>query len=184
MVGAGEARRPGADDGDLFGLGLHQGRREAGHVGRIGREALQRADGHRLVQFGPAALGLAGMRADPAQDPGQRQARHDELQGFFVLAQFDELHVALDVDLRRAGEGAGGPVQLHDAEGRRDGLGIEAVGRLPVGQPLVELIRHGHRADIGAFAAAGALGRVHIAGLLAQGDLEVPRLAAEGLHLG
>ena len=81
------------------------------------------------------ALGLAGMGADPAQDPGQGQPLHDELQGFLVFAQLDELHIALDVDLRRAGQGAGGPVQLLDAEGRGDGLGIEAVGRLPVGQP-------------------------------------------------
>ena len=76
-----------------------------------------------------AALGFAGVRADPAQDPGQRQALHDELHRLLVLAQLDELHVALDVDLRRAGEGAGGPVQLLDAEGRGNGLGIEAVGR-------------------------------------------------------
>ena len=116
--------------------------------------------------------------------PGRGSRAMMSFRASSYLPALDELHVALDVDLRRAGEGAGGPVQLHDAEGRRDRLGIEAVGRLPVGQPLVELIRHGHRADIGAFAAAGALGRVHITRFFAQGDLEVARLTAHLLDFG
>ena len=106
----------------------------AGQIHLVRGKALQIADGHGLIQFGAAALGLAGMRADPAQDPGQGQPLHDELHGFLVFAHLDELDVALDIDLRRTGQGAGGPVQLLDAEGRGDRLGIEAVNRLPVGQ--------------------------------------------------
>ena len=124
------------------------------------------------------------MGADAADAPGQGQAVHDEAQGFVIFPGLDELDIALGAQVGGTGPDAGGPVELLDGEGGGDRLGIEAIGRLPLGQILVKGVRHGHRADVGALPAAGALGLIDIAGLLLEGDPEVPRLSRNLRHIG
>ena len=78
------------------------------------------------------------MGADTPQDSRQRQALHDELHRFLVLAHFDELDVALDIDLGRAGQGAGSPVELFNGIGGGHGLGKMPVGCGAGAQTFVE----------------------------------------------
>ncbi len=116
VIGAGYTGGAAADDGHFLAPGrcLEQG--NIGDVDRIGRIAFQAADRHRLVHVLAAAFVFAGMGADPAQNPGQRQPVHDQFQGFRRLPGLDQLDIALDLNFRRAGDGAGGPVQLLDGE--------------------------------------------------------------------
>ena len=124
------------------------------------------------------------MGTDPAQDPGQGQPLHDQLHGFGVFAHLDELHVALNIDLRRAGQGAGGPVQLVNGEGPGHGLGITAVRRLAACHTQVEFIGERDRTNLGAGAAAGALGGVNEPRFFLQGDGKVSRLSGDAPHFG
>ena len=184
VIGAGHTGRAAAHDGHFLAprLSLEQG--NIFDVDGIGRIAFQAADGHRLVHILAAAFVFTGMGADPAQDAGQRQPVHDQFQGFRRLAGLDQLDIALDLNFRRAGDGAGGPVQLLDGKGGRNGLGIETINGLAFVQPHVEFVGDPHRADLGAVAAAGAFGGVDVAGLLLHGYREVPRFAGNGLHFG
>jgi hypothetical protein len=70
------------------------------------------------------------MRAHPAQNPGQGQILHDDLQGLLVFALLDHLDIALDVEARRTGQAAGCLVGLLDGESAGDGLGVPFVGGL------------------------------------------------------
>ena len=170
VVGHRQAGRTGTDHGHLFRALIDVGPGQGLQVDLVRGEAFQLADGHGLVPLPPPAGRFAGVRADPAQDPGQRQPLHDQADGFPVLALPDELDVALHVDPGRTGGHAGGPVIFVDAKGDGHGLGKGAVNGTPQGKPFVPEAGHGHGADLGAFAAARAGVFAHVPGLAADLD--------------
>ena len=109
-VGARQARRPGADDGDLP-LGVGRVLADLGQLDRhflIDHEALDAADGNGRVERAPPALVFAGVEADPRADRRQRVLLAVQPQGLGVTLLGDQRHVAGDIDVRRAGAGAGG----------------------------------------------------------------------------
>ena len=83
----------------------------------IEHEALQRADRDRLVVFPPRARRLAGPRADPPADPGERISLADERERLGEPAVRNERHVAARVDARRAGERAGRGLERNELPG-------------------------------------------------------------------
>ena len=136
----------------------------------VGQEPVQFPDGERLVHVVAGAHLLAGVVADAAADTaGKGWSSRNRLEGLLVFARVDQGDVALDADVRRAGRLAGRGAALVDGVGARHGLGVVLVDRLALGEPLVVVVGRLDGADLGAFAAARALGQVHVAGGLAHG---------------
>ena len=161
LVGGREPGGPGADDRDP--LGALDGRRRPGERRllrelEVGGVALEPADRDRLVDLAAAARGLAGVRADPAADAGERVALAHEGERLAVAPLRDQRDVALRVDADRAGRAAGRPPRLRDP---RD-LRAEVGGRQRHGAPAREpgRGREVDGADRNAFAAGGAARRV------------------------
>ena len=183
MIGAGQPRRPGADDGDPVRPRRRAGDLNPARVDPVGGQAFEVADGDRLVHLGAPAGILAAVGANPAQNAGKRQVLHDDLQGLMELALLDHLDVALDVQPRRAGHAARGLVGLADGVGAGDGLGILLECGPLHGQAFVVIVRKPHGADLGAFPAAGALGGVDVTGFLKNFCREVPGSALQRQNL-
>jgi hypothetical protein len=81
----------------------------------------------------------------------------------------------LNVQTARACQTAGGLVSLINGESAGDCLGILFISRFFRGETLLIFIRKIDRTDLGAFTAAGAFGKVDIAGLFADPGLEPSR---------
>jgi hypothetical protein len=64
-----------------------------------------------------------------------------------------------------------------DGESAGDSLGILLISRFFSAETFLIFIRKIDRTDLGAFATAGALGKVNIAGLFADPGLEASRVA-------
>ncbi len=119
-------------------------------------------------------------RADPSQHARQRQPLHDQPDRFGVLALAHELHVALNVDPRRAGGNTGRAVFLVDGERDGDGLGKGPADGLAGPQPRVPVVGDGDGAHLGALAAARAHALLDVARFAADRDTVV---ADEPAHL-
>ena len=193
VVGSREAGRAAPDDRDSFFPRFRRGLLYGGLLAElipvgidpVGGEALQVANGDRLVDIAPVALALAGMLADATADCGQRAALADEIVGLLEPALADKGDVALDVDPGRAGVLAGrGAIGLRDAVDVGDRLREGSEDGLSLPQPAVELAGQRHRADLGAVAAGVALLEVHVARIPPDPHLEVARLARHALDIG
>ena len=160
--------------GDLDGARIHL----------IGGQALEFADGHRLVHLAAPAGVLAAVGADAPQHAGQRQVVHDDFQGLGVFALAHHLNVALDVDARRAGQAAGCLVGFFDGVVDGDGLGVLLVGRLAVDQSQVVIVGQGDWTGLGAVAATGAQVGVDAGGPLVDRRRKVTRPAVETIEIG
>ena len=175
MIGAGKSRRTGADNCDLFlawwsALDLY-----FPAVIPVGGQTFQVANGDRFIDVTAAAGVFTSMRANPAQYTGQRQILHNDFKGFFVLAHLYHVDIALHVQTARACQAAGGLVAFLNGESAGDSLGILLISRLFSAETFLIFIRKIDRTDLGAFAAAGALGKINIAGLFADPGLEPSR---------
>ena len=184
VVGAGQARRTGSHDGHLFAAGLHLGLGHILHAHLIGHQALDIADGDGLVHGHAAAGVLAGMGTDAPDGARQGQVLHDDGQALGELAHLGHLHIALYVQVGRAGYRTRGLVQLGYAVGIGEGLGVALESGLALTEALVKLIGQGDRTGLDAVAAGGAGVHVHVTGLLMHPHLEIARLAGNGGHLG
>ena len=108
VIGAGEAGRAAADDGDLVGEGLAGLVEHLRHEARLGGELLVRdelldiVDGDGVVDVAAGAGVLAGAVADTAADRREGVLVLYELQSLEIAALGGELDVALDGDVRRA----------------------------------------------------------------------------------
>ncbi len=184
----GQARRAAADDGHL-GIELHGGRlggRTQLRVGVdvIGDEALQIADRDGLVDFAAVAIVLAGMLAHAPAGRRERAALADQLIGLFEFAGRHQSHVPLGVDARRAGGLARrGPGRFGNAEDVGNGLRVGTEDGFAQAQAAVEFAAQVHRAGRCAVAAGVALVQIHIAGILADLDLEIAGLARYSLDV-
>ena len=98
VVGAAQPRGPGADDGDLLAAPRGIGHREGVPIRRSATNA-SGTDGDGLVDFLPAAIGLAGMGTDPANMPGSGSRSMMMARASWNLSLLDQLDVALGVDL-------------------------------------------------------------------------------------
>ena len=109
-IRTGEARGARTDDRHLAAVGRGAGRRGEFAVVRhpLRGKGLEVADVDGLVQVGPHAGGLTGVRADQAADPGEGVVLPHHFPGLLVLAGGDEGQEAGDVDARRTGQVAGG----------------------------------------------------------------------------
>ena len=186
--GRGQSRGAAADDRHVF-TGAGRGRFErAVHAVRacqidVRCETLEGGDGNWFVQLTPAALLLAGMRADAADGRGQRDLVHDHVQRLGAEAVRDEPHVPLAVGLGGArfhtGRAAIASVVRHQ-QLQRQFARLDRAGRVGV-------VFHARGAfiDLGGagaqqFAAALRLDHAHAAravrfdpGIVAQrGDLD------------
>ncbi len=108
------------------------------------------------------------MGADPTAYPRERNGAADQIQRFAKTLLGNKGHVALDVDAARAAVGAGGLAQLVyyraarlNTLGQMDGLAVGA--------------GHGDGADLDAIVAGGALGQVHVAGMLPKLHMKASR---------
>ena len=119
------------------------------------------------------------MRTDASQHPWKRKFFHDDFQRFLILALFDHLDVALDVESGRACQAAGGFILFFNGIGAGNGLGILFVGGPAGGQTPVELVGKFDGADFGAIAAAGAFGKIDETGVLLYGCGKTSLLALE-----
>ena len=193
----GQASRAGADDGDLFAAGgglvgkgganqrliPHIGQLVAMGVGPIGNKAFQAHDADRLIVLRAAALLFTALVAHPPADRGEGMLAADGPIGICVTLLADQGNVALGALVGGAGGPAGSDAVLGDGIGTGHRLGRIAVDGFALAQALVKGVDHLHRADLGAFAAAGAGGFVHKAGLAADADLVVSNVARNGFHL-
>jgi len=123
------------------------------------------------------------MGTDATYGSRKRQGPEDDLHGFPVFALGNEGHIGVGVYMVGTSIGTGGAIALVYDISPWDGLSIRFVGGLPGANTLVELAGHGHRANLGAITATGALFQVNVAGLFPHGNLEAARLPCYGLHL-
>ena len=176
----GQPGRAGPDDGHFFSdFRIAEDLNFPG-IELVCGQALEVPDGHRCIHLASSAGVFTLVRADPAQDPGQRQLFHDDLQGLFELALLDHLHISLDIESGRTGQPAGGVVCFFNGPGRRHGLGIELEGGLAVPQVLVEPVGQLHRAHLAALAAGGAFFQIDVPGMLRQGHRKIAGLPFHG----
>ena len=152
----------------------------------VGREALEVAHGHRLVEVLAVALALAGVLADAAAHRGQRAALADQLVGLLELAGRDQRDVALGVDARPDRRPCTGPCLRPWRCRRRWGWPAGRGGRWPCVCRALRSNSLGkrHRTGVGAIAAGVALAHVDVARALAQRHLEIAGLAADALDVG
>ncbi len=68
----------------------------------VRQEAFDVPDVDRLIQQAPAAVGLAGVGADPAADGGKDVLLPHQVQGLLVTACPGEGDVALGIDAQGA----------------------------------------------------------------------------------
>jgi hypothetical protein len=104
---------------------------------------------------------------------------HDNLQGFFVLALLDHLHVALDIQSSGTGQAARSPVRFLNSKSTGDRLGVLLERGFFAGKTFVVFIGKGDGADLGALPAARAFGYVDVARPLADLGLETPLFPLE-----
>jgi hypothetical protein len=122
--------------------------------------------------------------ADAAADGRQGVFFLDELEGLPILALGGQGHIPLDRDVRRTGGFTRRGAAFFNGVSPGDCLSVLAKGSLAVIETLVVFIFAFHGTNFGAFAAAGALGRVYIAGLLQNLYGEVSRLTGNLLNFG
>ena len=120
------------------GLASLQRHRQLFQVNLIRGKAFQVTDGNGLIQIPAPAFVFTRMRTDPPQHARQGQAFHDKLHRLGILAHFNELDIALDINAGRAGQGAGSPVQFVDGKPGRNGLGIEPIDGFSFGQSQIK----------------------------------------------
>ena len=179
IVGARQAGRAGADDGDLLRVGIGDAAvgndlRDVALVGLellLGDELLDLVDGDGAVDIAAGAGFLAAAVADAAADSRERVILLDELERIQIAALRGQIDVALHGDVRRAGGLAGGGAGLVALL-----LVVVLIVRAPhVLAPVVvvrqRLLRIRHRAGLGAqlLAELGGAGRADL-GALAAGD--------------
>ncbi len=187
-VGRGlQSGRPGADDGNgLVRLGdFGGGDFDLPGVGEfpVADVAFQVHDVHGRVDLSAGAHALAEPHADAAADGGEDHRLADEFEGFGVFALADQGDVALDVDAGGAGVLAGRLAALLDGVDVRHALGVGAVDGFAVGEVFFVLVGHDDGADLFAVATAGAFFGVDVARLVADANVEVARLAGDGVDL-
>ena len=150
----------------------------------IGHKPLQGADGKGLIDLGPPqTLLLAGMRADPPDDPRKGELLPDDLQGPGVLAGSDGPHIFPHIEMDGTPRGTGG-VPPVDHMRRGDGLGVIDVDGLAAGQPLVVFTAYLQRTILMAYSTAGTLRRVHPLGMTQDGGPKGPGLSLQPQQLG
>ena len=135
VVGRGQPRRSGTDDGHRLGPGREAFDADLPQVAAVGGEPLEIPDRNRFIFFTSAAGVLASVRADPSQHSGQGQVLHDDLKGLFVLSLLHHLHIALHIQTGRAGEPARSLVRFLNRKSTGNGLGVLLVDGLPVASP-------------------------------------------------
>jgi len=114
---------------------------------------------------------------DAAADAGEGDGPVDEVQRFPKATLGHQGDVALDVDAAGTGIGAGSLPLLVD-DGAAGLRAFQQVDGLVVGA------RHGHGADLDTVHAGRTPGQVHVAGMLAQLDLEAAGLPVEPVEMG
>ena len=113
VEGARESGRSGAHHGNLLRLCAGEGFRSLVAVPEVvvRGESLQGTDGHRIVQFAPAALHFAGVMADSPADGREGVALPYDFHGPVIVSLADGGHVPGNIDPHRAGVLAGGDHQ-------------------------------------------------------------------------
>ena len=156
VEGARETRRAGADNGDTLrvpalgwvGLGLGLMLPLPVHD-----ETLQRSDGKGCVNVGPAAGILTRRVAHPPAHERQRVALPDESGRLRVPSRGNQCDVARGVLMDGACLHARRlPLPIDDV-GARNRLGKRLVNGGPLGEELVEGVRHRDRAHLDALPA-------------------------------
>ena len=143
LLGGGETRRAGTDDGDatlgalLRGLGVNP----ALLPGALDDADLDLLDGHGVVVDGEDAGGLAGRRAEPSGEFGEVVGGVQPLDRVAPVAAIHEV-VPVGDDVA---EGAALVAEGHAAVHAARGLLLELLGRhlLVVLQPIGEALGHG-----------------------------------------
>ena len=177
VVGARQARGPGADNGyaptcrrglgssDLQVAGIETGlqfgvRRVVAAV--VGQESLQPHDGNGRIVGGPGTVQLAGVMADARADRRQGVGVLQRPKCLVVAPLVDQGDVTLRVCADRTRPHTAWALGTVDDERVRDGLGVQAVDSLALVEALVERIVDFHGTDARAVAASGALVRIDV----------------------
>ena len=196
IVGARQAGRTGADDGDLLRVRIGDATvgdnfRDVALVGLellLGDKLLDLVDGDGAVDIAAGAGFLAAAVADAAADGRERVILLDELERVQIAALRGQIDIALHGDVRRAGGLAGGGAGLVALL-----LVVVLIVRAPhMLAPVVvvrqRLLRIDHGAGLGAqlLAELGGAGRADL-GALAAGDalvgIDVGAVSGGG-HIG
>ena len=158
VVGAAQAGRAAADDGDLLlpavldvGADVHLGDEARLRVQVLLRdELLHRVDGDGLVDGAAGAGVLAAAVAHAPADGRERILPLDELQRLGVLALGGLLQVALDGDVRRAGGLAGRRAGVVAVDPVLVSVVLGPLVRAPLGRIRQFLLGIGLRTVLGA----------------------------------
>ena len=97
MIGRGQPRRPGPDNGRLF---VSSGQARDGNVPGVEpvrRQSLEIPNGNGIIHLCPSTGLFASMGTDPAQHAGQGQVFHDDPEGLFIFPLAHHLHIALHI---------------------------------------------------------------------------------------
>jgi hypothetical protein len=127
---------------------------------------------------------LTGMVANSSTYPWKWMIFFKQLQCFPVFLGMDQGRKALNTGMGRAGDPAGGRPPFADSVSTGNGLRIFFEGRLPDGKTLIIFIGKFYWADLAAFPATGAFGKIHKTGLLSEPGLEMSRFSFQSPDLG
>jgi len=119
------------------------------------------------------------MMADPSADPGEGIVFLEQFKGLPVFARIDQRDKSLGTDVRGAcgPTGCGAPLGNGECAGNR--LSVSFVYRFAVGKPLVVFVGNVNGTDLGTLSTAGAFGKIHQAGLLADPGQEISGIALQ-----
>jgi hypothetical protein len=173
MISTGKTCRAGADNRDLFLAWWLTRDLYFAAVVLIGSQTLQVANGDRFIDVTAAAGVFTPVRANSAQYAGQRQILHDNFQGFLVFAHFDHVDIALNVQTAGARQATRGFIAFFDGKSPGNRLGILFIGSFFGDKILLVFIRKIDGADLDTLTAAGAFGKVDVAGVFTNPGLEV-----------
>ena len=122
--------------------------------------------------------------ADATADSGKRMGLFEELQSLPVFSRIDQRNEPLNADMGRARGFAGRCAPFADGKSAGNCLSILLECGLSRGKGLVVFVRNADGADLGAFTAAGAFGKINIPGLLPNPGRKTAGVSAEIQKLG
>ena len=139
----------------------------------IRHESVEILDSYGFIQVSSRADPFAGMMAHATADGGKRVHFLEEFEALPVFPFLDERYEALYAHVGRTGGFARRSPAFTDGKSAGHSLWILLVGRPSFGKALIVLIFYLDRADLGAFPAARALGKIYISRFLQDPGLEI-----------
>ena len=173
VIGGGKSRRSGPDNGHFFFPCRQTRDLYIPGINLVRGESFEVSNGNGFIHLGSSAGVFAAMGADAAQNAGQGQLRHDNLEGFLIFSLAHHLHIALYVQSGRAGQSAGRFIRFLYGKGPRNGLSVFLEGGFSFNEALIIFAGQGNGTGFSAIAAGGTFVKINITRGLLNGNPEI-----------